>query len=546
MRLVLVGLMAAQGACRGAPGPESPDLAFLLLDFEGEAVGDAQAWLDGGGTRYACETWDGGLVERAEQWGDGWSIATLLAGRWTNVWIEAGPSGTAWRRRRGVQQSRATSDAPAVGVLLQQPLMLTAAAWPCGMAEAHTVIRFAAERGLDVERGVEVPVAVSLRERRERVLDGETIAAVRYLVQTPGFARTLWLDEQDRLLEAWPAADFLRLRREGLAPLEEPPPPMPDGVDREPLVAAGEFPLGVELTLPRAADTPVPGVVLVHGSGDADRDGNSPAMPTWVERELAGQLSAAGYAVARYDKRGSGESHPLATGPDAPPLDLGLDALAGDTIAVWEALRQHPRVAGECTFLVGHSEGTQVAVRAQLRSPASGLVLLAPPMRPLDEFVGEQLVVLLEAHGATPAEVEEARIIQRALLNAARAGDREDLARLGVGPAGAAWFTERMEADPAAELARVEAPVLAVFMGQDLQISARDQAVAERLAMGARLEVVRLPGLDHLLRATSMPGTGAYLDPDLLPDPSVAVVMEAWLQRQPCVASRVQRSAVGL
>ena len=67
-----------------------------------------------------------------------------------------------------------------------------------------------------------------------------------------------------------------------------------------------------QLTYPAVGKGPFPGVLLIHGSGAADKNetwgfvhknGPKPFTPFW---QIAQYLSERGFAVLRYDKRGVG------------------------------------------------------------------------------------------------------------------------------------------------------------------------------------------------------------------------------------------------
>src|SRR5215472_12720907 len=67
-----------------------------------------------------------------------------------------------------------------------------------------------------------------------------------------------------------------------------------------------------QLTYPAVGKGPFPGVLLIHGSGDNDKNGTlgfvhkngpKPLTPLW---QIAQYLSERGFAVLRYDKRGVG------------------------------------------------------------------------------------------------------------------------------------------------------------------------------------------------------------------------------------------------
>ena len=95
---------------------------------------------------------------------------------------------------------------------------------------------------------------------------------------------------------------------------------------------------------------PVPGVVLIGGSGPADRHNGG------LFDALRDHLVDAGVAVLSYDKRGVGGS----TGAWSTATVDGLGSDAGAAVAV---LRRHPRVAKNKVGVLGHSEGGWVALR---------------------------------------------------------------------------------------------------------------------------------------------------------------------------------------
>ena len=131
------------------------------------------------------------------------------------------------------------------------------------------------------------------------------------------------------------------------------------------------------LTVPNSAATPLPGFVLVHGSGCNDRD--ETIGPNKVFAQLANRLSNDGYVVLRYDKRSCGKS-----GGKFPVRDR-LIADARDAIAY---LRSQPGIDPKRIYVLGHSEGGELApsiaiADGQLR----GIVLLAPPALPLEQIL---------------------------------------------------------------------------------------------------------------------------------------------------------------
>lgn len=112
-------------------------------------------------------------------------------------------------------------------------------------------------------------------------------------------------------------------------------------------VEFGDAPgLSGTLFLPRT-EAPAPGAVLIHGSGDSDRDG---LWYVLVARALAEQ----GVAVLLPDKRGSGRSQ--GEWRTASFAQLAQDALAGAAV-----LSRQPGVDPDRVGLVGLSQGGWIA-----------------------------------------------------------------------------------------------------------------------------------------------------------------------------------------
>ncbi|MGA1401048.1 MAG: alpha/beta hydrolase family protein, partial [Phycisphaerales bacterium] len=166
------------------------------------------------------------------------------------------------------------------------------------------------------------------------------------------------------------------------------------------------------LTIPEGGSpaTPVPGVVLVSGSGPQDRDetifGHKPFLV------LADALTRGGIAVLRYDDRGVGGS-----GGDfgsATTFEFATDADAAT-----EYLKSVPEVDSSKVGLIGHSEGGLVAPivarwQREQGDPETMLafaVMLAGPGVPGDALIRLQMRRLLEASG-----VDEAPVVR--LINA--------------------------------------------------------------------------------------------------------------------------------
>ncbi len=262
-------------------------------------------------------------------------------------------------------------------------------------------------------------------------------------------------------------------------------------------------------TLMTAAEKDAPVVVIVPGSGPTDRDGNSPLGVTAAPyRLLAEALADRGVSTLRIDKRGLFGSKAAAD-----PNAVTIADYAGD-VRGWAA-EATKRTGRGCAWLLGHSEGALIALKAaQDPRGICGVVLVAGPGRPLGDVLREQL-------RANPAN---APILPAALaaIDALEAGKRVDMATLptplhGLFNAPVQGFLIDLFAhDPAKLAGGLTVPLMIVQGGRDTQVSIVD---AERLKAAApRATLALLPGVNHVLKQVGddpAANRAAYADPSL-------------------------------
>lgn len=118
-----------------------------------------------------------------------------------------------------------------------------------------------------------------------------------------------------------------------------------------------------------------PLVVLAHNRAGRDRNENGPAIPHYDGfLTLARGLTAAGYSVFRYDKRGCGQSHGKYTPDDEA-------SLAEDYVAAVRHAVSHPDVDDWRVFALGQSQGVRVLMsklhELEQAVQLAGLILLS-------------------------------------------------------------------------------------------------------------------------------------------------------------------------
>jgi pimeloyl-ACP methyl ester carboxylesterase len=273
-------------------------------------------------------------------------------------------------------------------------------------------------------------------------------------------------------------------------------------------VADDGLPLSGTLTWPDAPG-PHPAVLLLHGSGPLDRDGNTRRHRLQLGPPLAAALAAAGIATFRYDRRGVG-----ATAGDR--RTAGFVTNRDDAAAALRALADRPGIRADAIGVVGHSEGavhamTLAARRSGAHPAVAAAVLLAGFARPGAEAMRRQVEMITQG---LPAPVRPLPRALAARYLARIATSRTDRSR---------WMRELLAHDPRPDLAGIRVPVLAVIGGSDIQVDPADLDEIRRLVPGDA-ETHRIPDLTHLLRRhPGRPSLRTYprqlrapVDPELL------------------------------
>ncbi|CAN5827500.1 alpha/beta hydrolase [soil metagenome] len=230
--------------------------------------------------------------------------------------------------------------------------------------------------------------------------------------------------------------------------------------------------------------------VIIAGSGPTDRDGNSAVIAGDNNslRQLAEALAEAGIASIRYDKRGIGES----TSAAAAEADLRFQHYVDDAAAWVARLRESGDF--DRILVIGHSEGALIGTLAAQQTPVDGLVLIAGMGRSMATTVRAQLAAQLPPEMMVQVDSMLATIAHgRTLDNVPPM--LAPLFRPSVQP----YLRSVMSIEPAAELARVQVPVLIVSGTTDLQVSIDNDA--RRLAAAApNARLVVIEGMNHILK----------------------------------------------
>jgi hypothetical protein len=314
---------------------------------------------------------------------------------------------------------------------------------------------------------------------------------------------------------------------------QHPEPPFPYATEEVAFRnASADITLAGTLTLPDGAG-PHPAVVLVSGSGPQNRDSDVFGHKLFLV--LADHLTRHGIAVLRYDERGvgaSGGSYKGATSED----------LARDVAAAVRFVRERPEIDAGEVGLLGMSEGGLVAPMVHTRfEPVDFLVLMAGPSVPAYELLVEQSAAIAAARGASASTVDSIRRVQRRSLEAIRTapdsataarrlrsileeqGVSQDQIQSQITQVASPWFRYFLRYEPGPVLQQVDAPVLALYAGNDVQVLPDQNVEPMRAALGASpsddVTVRVIDGLNHLFQPaeTGLPSRYAQIETTMAP-----------------------------
>jgi uncharacterized protein len=260
-------------------------------------------------------------------------------------------------------------------------------------------------------------------------------------------------------------------------------------------------------TLLLPSRTPAPVAVIIAGSGPTDRNGNSAILPGPNNslKMVAEALAANGVGSLRYDKRGVAAS--VAAGPIE--SELRFDMLVDDAAAWATMLSKDPRVSS--VSFVGHSEGSLIALIAAQRVAVRTVVSLSGAGRKAGD------VILAQLEGQLPQDLMQTSRDIVASLNEGKTVATVPTAlyaifRPSVQPYLISWFRY----DPAAEVAKLDVPVLVVQGATDLQVLELDARLLA--SAGRRTSLVIIPGMNHILKdvgGDAASQAASYSDPNL-------------------------------
>ncbi len=316
---------------------------------------------------------------------------------------------------------------------------------------------------------------------------------------------------------------------------------------------AAKLELAATLSMPTGKG-PFPAAILISGSGPQNR--NSEVFDHEPFLVLADFLTRQGIAVLRYDDRGVAGS----TGDfnKATSADFATDATAA-----FDFLVKSKDIDKQKIGFIGHSEGGMIAPLAfEMRPTAGFVVLLAGVGIPVDALLLEQLQAVGSAEGLAQSTLDSQMLINKSIfgwlkqLPVDQAKDSIQalfitaLKQLPIGDIEARqqlelqqkstlktytdpWFLYFIQYEPAAALAKISCPVLALNGDKDVQVIAESNLAGIQAALqkggNTHVQVEALAGLNHLFQPSKTGAVSEYAEIDITFDEAAMQKISSWI-----------------
>ena len=220
-------------------------------------------------------------------------------------------------------------------------------------------------------------------------------------------------------------------------------------------------------------------------------------------RYLAEDLYDHGVPSLRYDKRGVAKS--AKSGPAE--KDVRLSTFVDDAGRWIDVLSRDYK----SVIVVGHSEGAKIGTLASIGNPkVSGLVLLAGTGRPTDEILKMQVrqnsPMILESVSAIVDTLKLGKTVENVpqMLNA--------LFR----PSVQRFLISDFAVDPAAELQKIECPVLIIQGDKDIQVGVGEANLLHDARPASKLVVIQ--DMNHVLKECTSTDMAVQMETYVKPD----------------------------
>ncbi|MBA6371456.1 alpha/beta fold hydrolase [Colwellia sp. BRX8-4] len=256
------------------------------------------------------------------------------------------------------------------------------------------------------------------------------------------------------------------------------------------------------LTVPKC-DAPPPCVIMVHGSGAQDRDGNISGFNTQIFKYISDFLAEQGIASFRYDKRGCGKS-------EGNFNIAGLSEMVEDACAAIDFIsEQTDAVDSKGIYLLGHSEGAVLAPEiASKKHNLAGILMLCASLRSFEEDgVKNAEIFNRDLNKMTGIKGKLARLFLysktplETMIKLRRKVEKTKANRIWVSfsRVSTKFYRETFNYDVKSFLKNTEHPILAIGGSKDFQCHPDDTLLIPSIS-SSQSDVHIIENMDHMLR----------------------------------------------
>ena len=335
------------------------------------------------------------------------------------------------------------------------------------------------------------------------VWNGKALTLDKHSLEIGGLLVEIWANSVDhQFMRAYIPLQQFEIVREGFE-LTVPKPAIDVHTscnDRDASFMSGTLKVPATFCMPKMEKpgTKLPIVVLVHGSGAHDRD--ETVGPNKPFRDIAEGLAEKGIATLRYEKRTFFAKETFSVNSTVE------DEVIADAVAALQAASKLPE-AGH-VFLLGHSLGGAMApFIANRYGKLDGIILMAAAAVPLDQTMERQTAEQMRLAGLPQQEIDARINDMKQKFADVRSGAVSSSQPIAGAPAH--YWKDLLSRDVPAELKKVNAPVLVLQGGKDIQVVKADYDLIKGALAAKQAQFEWLPGLNHLFMTVEGNSTGA-------------------------------------
>lgn len=245
----------------------------------------------------------------------------------------------------------------------------------------------------------------------------------------------------------------------------------------------------IEGTFIKVDDKDSPLAILIQGSGPTDRNGNGASMKSDHSKMLYESLNKKGINTFTYDKR---------TVRMLRDQNINETTLFDDFVNDQIEVIQHFKDKGYTNIhLIGHSQGSLVAILAAQKENIASIISLAGTSRTVDDIIIEQI------------EKQMPQLLDQVKENFKRLRENSELVDMD-NPIMSSIFAKQnqkfivnyMKYDPSAEIKKLnDLPILIINGDRDLQIPVSDAEDLNASAKNSKLLIIK--DMNHVLKIVS-------------------------------------------